>query len=100
VVTRPSSPVVLRAAADIGQQLVTWRELLNLPAGLVAERSGISRGTLHRLEKGEPGVSMAAFLSVLRALGQLNLVIDATDPYNTDLGRARADTMLRNRGKK
>jgi hypothetical protein len=37
---------------------------------------------------------MQAFLSVARALGVLDAVVTALDPYETDLGRARADEAL------
>jgi transcriptional regulator with XRE-family HTH domain len=60
----------------------------------VAERAGIARNTLRRLEVGDVGVSMQAFLSVARALGVLDAVVVALDPYETDLGRARADEIL------
>jgi hypothetical protein len=60
----------------------------------VSERAGITRNTLRRIETGDPGVGVAAFLSVARALGVLDLVVTATDPYETDLGRTRADEAL------
>jgi len=92
--SRPTSSAVLRAGADIGQQLTTWRKLLGLTADQVADRAGIARGTLARIERGDVGASMAGFLSVANALGQLDRLIDGTDPYETDLGRARADQVL------
>ena len=92
--SRPTSPRVLEAARNIGEQLTTWRKLLGLKTTQVADRAGIARGTLTKLEKGEAGVSLSAFLSVALALGQLERVIDAVDPYETDLGRARADQVL------
>ncbi|MDR0959216.1 MAG: helix-turn-helix domain-containing protein [Propionibacteriaceae bacterium] len=94
MVARPTSPRVIEAAESIGQQVTTWRKLLRLTATQVADRAGISRGTLRRIEQGDPGVNFAAFLSVMRALGQMDRVVTATDPYETDLGRARADHVL------
>lgn len=91
---RPTSPKIFRAAEDIGEQLVVWRKLLGLTASDVAERAGVSRGTVSKVENGDPGVSYGAFLKVVRAVGILNDVVDATDPYNTDLGRARANETL------
>lgn len=81
---------VERAGADIGAQLAAWRKIQNLTAQQVAERAGVSRGTLRRLEHGEPGVSVGTLLGVARALGILDRVVDSLDPYQTDLGRARA----------
>lgn len=90
---RPSSRVAA-AAASIGEQFVVWRKLQGLTAVQVSERAGISRNTLRRIETGDTGVGLQAFLSVARALGVLEAVVKATDPYETDLGRARADEIL------
>lgn len=92
--SRPVSSRVKAGAVSIGEQLVAWRKLHGLTAVQVAERAGISRGTLRRVEVGDAGVSMQAFLSVARALGVLDAVVTALDPYETDLGRARVDEIL------
>ena len=39
-------------------------------------------------------------MNVCNALGIASLVTDATDPYETDLGRARADQQLPQRVRK
>jgi transcriptional regulator with XRE-family HTH domain len=67
---------------------------LNLTAGEVAERANVSRTILRRLEHGDAGVGLDIFLSVVRALGQLDRVVEVLDPYETDLGRARAEDTL------
>jgi transcriptional regulator with XRE-family HTH domain len=92
--SRPTNRHVIAAAADIGQQLTTWRKLLGLTARQVADRAGIAVGTLRKLEHGDAGASTSAFLSVAAALGILDAIVQATDPYETDLGRARADQSL------
>ncbi|WP_205650279.1 helix-turn-helix domain-containing protein [Actinoplanes solisilvae] len=79
---------------SIGEQFAAWRKLQGLTAVQVSERAGISRNTLRRIETGDTGVGMQAFLGVARALGVLDAVVKATDPYETDLGRARADEVL------
>lgn len=95
MVTRKRTPArVQRAATDIGTQLAVWRRLQNLTAVQVAERADISRDTLRRLEHGDPAVSLATVLGVARALGALDRLVDALDPYQTDLGRARASATL------
>jgi transcriptional regulator with XRE-family HTH domain len=91
---RPVSSRVKAGAASIGEQMVAWRKLQGLTAAQVAERAGIARTTLRRVEAGDVGVSMQAFLSTARALGVLDAVVKALDPYETDLGRARADEAL------
>ena len=82
-----------RTAKEMGENLQTWRKLLDLTAQQVAERAGISRSTLSRLENGEP-VGHDAFLSVIRALGIVDRVSKATNPWETDVGRLRADEDL------
>ncbi|MFC9690310.1 helix-turn-helix domain-containing protein [Kribbella sp. NPDC056951] len=92
---RSSVPARTRLSAQrIGAHLTTWRKLQSLTAEQVADRAGISRDTLRRLEKGETTVGFAVFLNVARVLGTLDRVVDALDPYETDIGRARADTTL------
>lgn len=92
--TRQPTVRVRRAAAQLGEHVVTWRKLQGLTAEQLAERAGISRGTLRRVEHGDPAVGAGALLSVLRALGQLDRMVEALDPYDTDLGRARAGEAL------
>ncbi len=88
------------AAVRIGENLTTWRKLLGLTSQQVAERAAVSRATVSRLENGDSSVSFATFLNVCRALQTLDPVVEATDPYETDLGRARADQQLPQRVRK
>ena len=85
-----SSARTVRAARQIGENLATWRKLQNLTADQLADRAGISRPTLYKLEHGDLGVGFGVLLEVLRGLGQLDAAITATDPYETDLGRIRS----------
>lgn len=91
---RPTSRKVLAANHDIGEQLRTWRKLQRLTMAQVADRAGIARSTLQRIEKGDGGVSFQSVLSTARALGILDEIVRATDPYETEFGRARADLAL------
>lgn len=91
---RRTAPRVQRAVTDVGVQLSEWRRLLNLTAAQVADRADISRDTLRRLEHGDPGVSWGTVVGVARALGALDRLVDALDPFETDLGRARASMAL------
>jgi transcriptional regulator with XRE-family HTH domain len=88
------TPVAVTSAQRrIGEQLATWRKLRQLTAAQVADRAGISRHTVMRLENGE-GASMENMLRVARALGVLDLLAAALDPYATDVGRLRAQESL------
>lgn len=93
MVTRRVPVRVKRAASEIGEHLAAWRKLQGLTAQQVAERANISRSTLHRIESGR-SVSSDSLINVVRCLGQLDRLVEALDPYNTDLGRARASEAL------
>ena len=77
----------------IGEDLATWRRLRRLTAAQVADRAGISRHTVMRLENGE-GATMENLLRVARALGVLDQLVEAVDPYKTDVGRLRSEEAL------
>lgn len=77
----------------IGEDLAIWRRLRRLTASQVADRAGVSRHTVMRLENGE-GASMETVLRVARALGVLDSLVAALDPYATDEGRLRSEEAL------
>lgn len=53
----------------LGAQMRARRKALQLSATVTAEAAGMSRVTLHRIEKGEPSVTMGAWHNALAALG-------------------------------
>ena len=91
---RPVPVKVRLAAKEIGENVSSWRRMLNISSEELAERVAVSRSTISRIENGDPSVSFATFLSVCCILGILDTVMEATDPYETDLGRLRADQNL------
>lgn len=91
---RPVPAKTRLSAQSIGAHLTTWRKLQSLTAAQVADRAGISRDTLRSLEHGKTSIGLGSFLDVVRVLGTLDRVVEALDPYDTDLGRARADQVL------
>jgi DNA-binding XRE family transcriptional regulator len=88
---------VLRAARAIGEDFAGWRKILGLTTQQVSERAGITRDTLRKLEHGDPTVGFHVVLRVARSLGVLETLTEALDPLNTDLGRARAALLNRQR---
>jgi transcriptional regulator with XRE-family HTH domain len=54
---------------DLGAKIATHRKALGVRAQSAARSAGISRVTLHRIEKGEASVSLGAYLQVCQALG-------------------------------
>lgn len=91
---RPTSFATQQAARQIGEHLRAWRTLQDLTAEQVSERAGIARDTVGRLERGESNVGFDVVLRVAGALGVLDAIVTAADPYETPLGRARADERL------
>ena len=73
--------------------------VLGLTAQQVAERAGITRTTLRKIETGDPGVSFRNVAQVLRALGVLDQVVEAIDPLGGDIGRLRADSLTKKRAR-
>lgn len=53
----------------LGGEIRARRKVLGVNATDTAESAGISRVTLHRIEKGEPSVTMGAYMNVMAALG-------------------------------
>jgi transcriptional regulator with XRE-family HTH domain len=84
---------VRRALSEIGDDLSTWRRLRGLTVVEVAERADVARSTVLRLEAGK-GAGLEALLRVVRALGVLDELTAALDPYRSDVGRLRADERL------
>lgn len=85
-------PRLARLLAQVGSNLKQARLRRRYSAEIVAERSGISRKTLHRLERGEPAVAIGTYARVLLALG---LVDDlAALARDDELGRRLQDLRL------
>jgi transcriptional regulator with XRE-family HTH domain len=92
--TSPPPLAVRRALRDVGDHVQTWRKLRGLTQNQLADRAGIDRKSLMRVERGDGGVSFQIVLRVLHALGVLDGLPAAVDPYATDVGRMRADELL------
>jgi predicted transcriptional regulator len=88
-----------RQIKEFGAHVHGWRMVLGLTAQLVAARADITRDTLRKIEAGNASVSFSNVAQVLRALGQLDQVVAAVDPLESDIGRLRADRVLRKRAR-
>jgi transcriptional regulator with XRE-family HTH domain len=92
--TASTTPVAVASGLRrIGEDLGTWRRLRRLTAAQVADRAGVSRHTVMRLENGA-GAGLESVLRVARALGLLDSLVVALDPYATDVGRMRSEEAL------
>ena len=69
----PTEDVVDRLST-LGRQIRAQRKRLRVSATTAAQAAGLARVTLHRIERGEPSVTMGAYLNAITALG-LDLAI-------------------------
>ena len=85
-------PKLSRLLAQVGANLKQARLRRSYSAEIVAERSGITRRTLQRVEQGDPAVALGIYARVLQALG---LVEDLAALARDDaLGRRLQDLDL------
>lgn len=71
------SSMALPQLQQLGQTIRTHRKALGVSATATAQAAGMSRVTLHRIEKGEPSVTMGAYMNAMAALG---LALQAFNP--------------------
>ncbi|WP_029068587.1 helix-turn-helix domain-containing protein [Jonesia quinghaiensis] len=84
---------------EFGEHVRGWRMVLGLTAQQVAERAGITRDTLRKVESGDPRVGFGNVAQVLRALGVLDQAVNSIDPLESDIGRLRAGNLDKKRAR-
>jgi hypothetical protein len=77
---------VRRALRKLGHDVSDARRRRRIPVQLAAERASISRMTLLKIEKGQPGVAMGSYATVLFVLGLADHLADVADPKNDPVG--------------
>ena len=70
------SPVQLEACAKVGSQLARLRIARKVKQTDAALRAGLSRNTVYRLEKGEPGLALGQILRYLEAIAPGSTLLD------------------------
>jgi transcriptional regulator with XRE-family HTH domain len=91
----PALPAtVIRALRKLGADLSAARRRRRLTMALVAERALISRATLSRVERGEAGVSLGIYATVLYVLGLADRIAELADPRGDPIGAALEDARL------
>ena len=83
-----------RALRKLGQDLRDARRRRRIPVRIMAERASISRTTLNKVEKGDPGVSMGIYARVLFVLGMIERLADLGDVRSDDVGLALEEERL------
>ena len=86
-------PVTEEILKTLGEQIKLARLRRDLPAELIAERAGISRSSLWKVESGNPAVAMGIYAAVLHALNNMDkdLLLVAKDDI---MGRRLQDFNL------
>lgn len=91
--TTATPPIAVQAQIRVyAENIRTARQRRRLSIAQISEKAGVSVRTMHRIERGEPGVAFAAVACVLWAM---NLLPDIADPKNDEealrmeLGRTR-----------
>ena len=77
---------VTRAIRKLGHDIRDARRRRRIPATILAERASISRTTLHKVEQGDPGVSLGIYATVLFVLGMIDRLGDLADPKHDSVG--------------
>ncbi|OJU88800.1 MAG: XRE family transcriptional regulator [Burkholderiales bacterium 66-5] len=75
------SPIVFpqeqRLLSELGERLRLARKRRKLSNAVIAQRAGVSRTTVYKVEAGDPGATLGAYVRVLAVLGlegDLNLL--------------------------
>lgn len=77
---------VERTLKKLGSDIQAARKRRNITTTLMAERIGITRVTLSKIEKGDPTTSIQSYALALHVLGKLDEVAQIMDRSNDLLG--------------
>jgi transcriptional regulator with XRE-family HTH domain len=92
--TPPLPLPVKRALSKLGEDIRAARLRRRITATLMAERAFITRTTLGKMEKGDPGVSLGIYATVLFILGLTSRLEELADVKNDALGLHLEDERL------
>jgi transcriptional regulator with XRE-family HTH domain len=87
-------PAVARVLRKLGHDLSVARRRRRLTMALLAERAFISRLTLARVERGDPGVSLGIYATVLFVFGMADRIADLADPGRDPVGQGLEEEQL------
>ncbi|MEC5509919.1 helix-turn-helix transcriptional regulator [Klebsiella oxytoca] len=85
---------VERALKKMGQDIQNARKRRRITTTLMAQRMGISRVTLSKIEAGDPKVAMGSYALALYILGKLDELENIIDRTNDPLGLDIVDSEL------
>jgi transcriptional regulator with XRE-family HTH domain len=76
-----------RTLRKLGSDIRDARLRRRIPMEILAQRAGMTRVTLTKIEAGAPGVSMSNYASVLFALGLIDRLGQLADPRYDTVGQ-------------
>ncbi len=85
---------IIRALKKLGQDINDARRRRRITMELMAERAGISRSTLSRIEKGDENTSLGSYASVLFVLGLTDQLGNLADANNDLMGQTLEEENL------
>jgi len=85
---------VHRALTKLGEDIAAARRRRRITMAIMAERAFITRKTLARLERGDAGVSIGIYATVIFVLGMIDRLRDLVDSRDDRLGRVLEDERL------
>jgi transcriptional regulator with XRE-family HTH domain len=85
---------VRRALHQLGEEISIARRRRRIQMSTMAERALVSRNTITRVERGDPGVSMGIYATVLFMLGMSERLAGIADPSSDRIGLSLDETRL------
>jgi DNA-binding XRE family transcriptional regulator len=77
---------VKNALRKLGSDIRDARRRRHIPAAVMADRAFISRTTLVKHEKGEPGVAKGTYAAVLFVLGRIDRLRELAETRSDEIG--------------
>src|SRR5271156_507592 len=77
---------VTRALRKLGHDIKDARRRRRIPMAIAAQRASISKPTLIKVERGDPGVSMGSYATVLFVMGMTDRLADLAAAKNDPVG--------------
>jgi transcriptional regulator with XRE-family HTH domain len=88
-------PIPVKSALrKLGADIRDARLRRRIPVAVMAQRAFISRTTLVKAEKGDPGVAMGTYAAILFALGMLDRLHDLASSKADEVGLALEEERL------
>ena len=85
---------VQRVLRKLGRDIRDARRRRRIPTTIMAERASVSRTTLNKVEKGDSGVSLGVYATVLFVLGLSDRIGDLADIRTDTVGLELAEDFL------